>query len=84
MIRVSDDIQLVPLCLDDASSIFRLLDSEREYMREWLPFVDYTHQEEDTARAVVGMIKSETEQFTIRFQGMIVGVAGYKDFDVAN
>lgn len=84
MIRISDDIQLMPLCLDDVSDIFRMLDNERDYMREWLPFVDQTHQEEDTAKAVVQMTQSAAEQFTIRYMGIFVGLIGFKDFDTQN
>lgn len=84
MIDVSEDIQLIPLSLDDVSDIFRLLDSEREYMREWLPFVDHTHMEEDTRKAVTGLVQSTSEQFTIRFDGRFVGLIGFKDYDARN
>ncbi|MDD4514250.1 GNAT family protein [Massilibacteroides sp.] len=84
MIRISDDIQLIPLCLDDATDIFRILNDEREYMREWLPFVDNTHQEEDTAKAVGDMVNSSAEQFTIRYMGKLIGLIGFKDFDEVN
>ena len=84
MIRISEDIQLIPLCLDDVSDIFRTLDSEREYMREWLPFVDHTHQEEDTAKAITHLTQSSSEQFTIRYMGIFVGLIGFKDYDEAN
>ncbi|WP_085536452.1 GNAT family N-acetyltransferase [Massilibacteroides vaginae] len=84
MIRITDDIQLIPLCLDDISDIFRMLNDEREYMREWLPFVDNTQQEEDTANAVVQMLQSPSEQFTIRYMGIFVGLVGFKDFDDSN
>lgn len=84
MIRITDDIQLIPLCLDDISDIFRMLNDEREYMREWLPFVDHTHKEEDTANAVAGMLQSPAEQFTIRYMGILVGLIGFKDYDEVN
>lgn len=84
MIRVTDDIQLIPLCLDDVSDIFRMLNAEREYMREWLPFVDHTLEEEDTAKAVAGLIQSPAEQFTIRYMGFLVGLVGFKDLDDVN
>ncbi|MDD2436029.1 MAG: GNAT family protein [Massilibacteroides sp.] len=84
MIRVSDDIQLLPLCLDDISDIFRILNAEREYMRVWLPFVDKTHQEEDTAAAVLQMLQSPNEQFSIRYMGIFVGLIGFKDLDKVN
>lgn len=84
MIRVADDIQLIPLCLDDIPDVFRAIDGEREYMREWLPFVDSTLREEDTARAVEQMTRSDAEQFTIRRMGILIGLAGFKDYDKVN
>lgn len=84
MIRITDDIQLLSLCLDDVPDIFRILDGEREYMREWLPFVDSTQKEEDTAEAVTQMMASPAEQFTIRYMGILVGLVGFKDYDEAN
>lgn len=84
MIRITDDIQLIPLCLDDISDIFRLLNDEREYLREWLPFVDHTQKEEDTANAVVQMLNTSSEQFTIRYMGIFVGLVGFKDYDEKN
>lgn len=84
MIRISDNVQLMPLCLDDASDIFRLIDGEREYLRKWLPFVDNTQKEEDTADAVRKMTESDTEQFTIRNMGVTVGIIGFKDYDKLN
>ena len=40
MIRIIDDIQLIPLCPDDIPDIFRMLNDEHAYMREWLSFMD--------------------------------------------
>lgn len=84
MIRITDEIQLMPLCLDDIADIFRTLNDEWEYLREWLPFVDATHKEEDTANAVAHMLQSNSEQFTIRYMGIFVGLIGFKDYDESN
>jgi len=84
MIHATDDIQLIPLSIDDVAVIFGMLDSEREYMREWLPFVDNTHKPEDTAAAIQQMILSPEKQFTIRYEGKFVGLIGFKDLDPEN
>lgn len=84
MIYVTDAIQLRLLSTEDIPDIFRILDGEREYMREWLPFVDHTHKEEDTAKAVERMKDSPSKQFTIRYNGDIVGLIGFKDLDDTN
>jgi len=84
MILVSNDITLIPLSLDDASDIFVTLDGEREYMREWLPFVDNTNEVSDTIQAVQSLVASENKQFTIRYKERLVGLIGFKDTDFVN
>lgn len=84
MIQVSDDIKLIPLSVDDIFKIFNTLDSEREYMREWLPFVDATHVPEDTGNYVNHVLQTEDKQFTIYYKDKFVGLIGYKDTDTLN
>ncbi|GAB6120820.1 GNAT family N-acetyltransferase [Dysgonomonas termitidis] len=84
MIQVSDDIVLYPLSVDDIFKIFNTLNDEREYMREWLPFVDTTKEVEDTASFVNHVLVTADKQFTIYFQGQFVGLVGFKDTDSIN
>jgi len=84
MIQVSEDIVLYPLSVDDIFKIFNTLNEEREYMREWLPFVDTTHEEEDTANFVNHVLQTEDKQFTIYYQDKFVGLVGFKDTDNTN
>lgn len=84
MIQISEDIKLIPLLANDAENIFNLLNDEREYMREWLPFVDTTHAPSDTAVFVNVAVQSEEKQFTIHYQDKFVGLIGFKDLDTAN
>lgn len=84
MIQVSDDITLYPLSVDDIFRIFNTLDSEREYMREWLPFVDTTKEVEDTGNYVRHVLKTADKQFTIYYKEQFVGLIGFKDTDTDN
>ena len=84
MIQISDDIVLYPLSVDDIFKIFNTLDTEREYMREWLPFVDTTREEEDTASFVNHILQTEDQQFTVYYQDKFVGLVGFKDTDKTN
>lgn len=84
MIQVSDDIVLYPLSVDDIFKIFNTLNDEREYMREWLPFVDATHAVEDTANFVNHVLQTEDKQFTIYYEDKFVGLVGFKDTDRTN
>ncbi|MDH6307868.1 ribosomal-protein-serine acetyltransferase [Dysgonomonas sp. PFB1-18] len=84
MIQVSDDIVLYPLSVDDIFKIFNTLDSERDYMREWLPFVDTTKGAEDTENYVKYVLQTADKQFTIYYKEQFVGLVGYKDTDFDN
>lgn len=84
MIEVTDDIVLYPLSVDDIFKIFNTLNQEREYMREWLPFVDTTQDAEDTGNYVRYVLQTGEQQFTIYYKEKFVGLAGFKDIDKDN
>jgi len=84
MIEITDDIVLYPLSVDDIFKIFNTLNEEREYMREWLPFVDTTQDVEDTGNYVRYVLQTGEQQFTIYYKDKFVGLAGFKDIDKDN
>ena len=84
MIEVSDDIVLYQLSVDDIFKIFNTLNNEREYMREWLPFVDATKEIEDTGNYVRYVLQTADKQFTIYYKDQFVGLIGFKDTDTDN
>lgn len=84
MIQVSDKIVLYPLSVDDIFRIFNTLNDEREYMREWLPFVDATREVEDTGNYVRYVLQTADKQFTIYYNEQFVGLIGFKDTDTDN
>lgn len=46
-IKVDEDIELKMLHIDDAKDIFKSIDSDREHLKKYLPWVDYTRTIED-------------------------------------
>ncbi len=84
MIQVSENIVLNPLSVDDIFKIFNTLNDEREYMREWLPFVDTTYEVEDTGNYVNYVLQTADKQFTIYYKDQFVGLIGFKDTDTTN
>ena len=48
ILRVDDEIELHRCELSYAKDIFDIVEKERAYMREWLPWVDVTNEEKDT------------------------------------
>lgn len=88
IIQITKEIQLKEIELDDASNIFHLLDSQREYFRKWLPFVDGTHDIKDSEEFVLSVIESPEEKwnyvFVIHYQDVFVGLIGFKGTDKIN
>lgn len=88
IIRIDEDLYLKELEYSDAEHIFRTIDSQREYMGEWLPFVDFTKSVDDSAayvKSVVDMPEICREYvFTIICDGEFAGLAGFKETDRGN
>jgi len=72
----------------DAEAVFAAADRNRDYLREWLPWVDHTHSAEDTRR----FIESKWEQLEARegptagiwLDGEVVGTIGCHPIDWVN
>lgn len=86
--KIDDELSLKVQELQDAERIFELTDTSRSYLREWLPWLDFTTKVEDT----VAFIKSGSSNFVegkslgavILYQGEIVGIAGFNSINAAN
>lgn len=46
-IQLADGSTLRPVCKADAARIFALVDADREYLQEWLPWVKYVQSQAD-------------------------------------
>jgi ribosomal-protein-serine acetyltransferase len=85
---VDDDLILKEIQLSDANAIFEIIDHQREYLREWLPFIDYTRHIGDTRAYIHSVYDKPSDHrdmvFTIWFQGNAVGLIGLKGTDRDN
>lgn len=54
ILRVDDEIELRGCQSEYASHIFSIVEKEREYLREWLPWVDMTTEEKHTKNYLKG------------------------------
>jgi ribosomal-protein-serine acetyltransferase len=68
-IPVSSTIVLKPLQLQDAGQLFEIVNSHREYLRRWLPWVDGTKSEADS----LGFIKF-TQKQNEEGEALVLGV----------
>ena len=86
--QIRDNVYLQLLQERHAAEVFSLVDQEREYLREWLPWVDATETLDDT----LSFIKSSLEQFAsshgfaagIWSDGRFAGVIGTHKLDLLN
>lgn len=81
------EVKLREIQLSDAPEIFTIIENGREYLREWLPFIDITKKVEDT-EAFIRFVKSKASEhdsvYVIISDDKIVGVISYKGTDNVN
>ncbi|WP_154895225.1 GNAT family N-acetyltransferase [Staphylococcus pasteuri] len=86
--KVNDEVTLKVLETREADSLFKLIDQSRAYLAEWLPFVAYTNQVEDSQK----FIQAALQQFAsgngfhcgIWSENELVGVIGLHYIDTVN
>ncbi|EGL83363.1 GCN5-like N-acetyltransferase [Caldalkalibacillus thermarum TA2.A1] len=85
---IDEETELRILELRHAEALFQLTDSCRDYLREWLPWVDATQSPEDTKSFIRLSLKqfAENNGFTagIFYNGQIAGTISFHSFDWAN
>ncbi|GAB3053710.1 GNAT family N-acetyltransferase [Virgibacillus ainsalahensis] len=88
LLEVDEEIVLKVLDVKDAEELFRLTDASREYLREWLPWVDGTTTVDDSRGFIEHQIKlfEDKKGLTcgIFYHGKLVGTAGFNAFDWTN
>jgi ribosomal-protein-serine acetyltransferase len=86
--EIDDKILLRQIELEDYKDIFGTINSQREYLGKWLPFVEFTRQPEDTKAFVEMTINLPEDRFelvfTIRYENKFAGLIGFKSTDRAN
>jgi len=87
-IKIDEEIELRLLEESDADDIFKIINTERDYLGEWLPFVAFTQQLEDSQAFVQSVLSVDEAHrdpiFTIRCQDQCIGLIGFKGTDYGN
>jgi ribosomal-protein-serine acetyltransferase len=82
VIKIDSEIELRQLELRDSIDIFEAIDSQRDYLGKWLPFVAFTKEISDTKEFVDSIINAPKEiselVFTIRKQNKFIGLSVLK------
>lgn len=84
IIEITENIRLESASLDAVPDIFNTLDTERDYLRTWLPFVDKTLKEEDTREFVRQSLDEENTPFCIYYRNKFAGLVGFNNIDAVN
>lgn len=87
-LRINDDLRLERVNLSMAETIFNAIDRDRDYLKMWLPFVEFTHQVSDTER-YLQRVNEETlnetnEIFSIWLKEEFAGLVGFNHIDHLN
>ena len=87
-LSAGDELQLHLLEEGDADELFALVDANRAYLREWLPWLDQNTEVEHTRAFIRATRKQHADRngFTcgIRWRGALVGVVGVHAIDWPN
>ncbi|QFT87522.1 Putative ribosomal N-acetyltransferase YdaF [Bacillus sp. THAF10] len=86
--KIDEELALKLAEVKDAERLYELTDNSREYLREWLPWVDFTKSADDT-RNFIKMTRqsyADNKALTamILYKGEIVGSAGFNTLDWSN
>jgi ribosomal-protein-serine acetyltransferase len=84
-IVIDDDLELVDLSLSSAEEIFHLIDTNRQHLKRWLPFVDLTQKASDTEKFIKSVNTSKAPKpdliFEIRYKKKVAGLIALKEID---
>lgn len=84
MIEITETIVLRPTTLELTSDIYQAIIRERDYLRTWLPFVDWTKDESDTLAYVQGVVDNNEIQYSIYDKDKFIGRIGFNHMDSLN
>lgn len=86
--KINDELSLKLIELNDAKRVFELTNKSRDYLKEWLPWLDTSKKIEDTNEfiksCVNGFSENKSLNTVILFREEIVGVAGYNTINWAS
>jgi len=86
-IRVNDKIRLELVGSDMAPVIYETIDRDREYLKEWLPFINFTFDLTDTVNFIKSVSAENNRRdyvYSIWYKEEFAGLIGYKDTDWVN
>lgn len=87
-IRIDNTTELKSLTEQDAETLFHTVEVNRLYLRQWLPWIDYTQTIEDELAFIRSVElqyqENQSMSCSIWYQGQLAGSIAYHPFDWAN
>lgn len=88
MLDVDEEISLRMLNAKDAEKLFEITDRSRDYLREFLPWLDHTKTVEDSYQFIMNNFQVYAERKGVSagiiYRGELAGIAGYNELDWVN
>lgn len=88
VLKINSELELHPIQLSDAEDVFNTINTQRDYLGKWLPFVEYTQELKDTESFIESELKMPEGKlefiFTIRKEGKFIGLITIKGTDTLN
>lgn len=87
LFTIDQDLVLRQVTVPDAAALYQIIDSQRPYLREWLPFVDLSTSQAVTElylQSVTAPGNSKDLLFVMIFKEEIGGLIGFKEIDFYN
>lgn len=81
ILKITPSLVLRELEMDDTPAIFRAIDSQREHLGRWLPFVESTRTIDDSRAYVQSVVDGTELIFSLRLDDILIGIAGFKETD---
>lgn len=86
--KIDEELSLKLVEVRDSERIFELTDASRDYLKEWLPWLDYTKTVEDSRDFIRMSRKNYADNKTLNtaivYQDEIVGMAGFNELGWVN
>ncbi|WP_409294119.1 GNAT family N-acetyltransferase [Peribacillus sp. SCS-26] len=83
--KIDDELSLKVLEEKDAEKLFALTDRSRDYLKKWLPWLDFTRNVEDSREFIrtglQGFADNRSLTTAILYKEQMAGTAGFHHFD---
>jgi ribosomal-protein-serine acetyltransferase len=87
-LKISEEIELQLLSKSHKDELFGLVDSNRAYLREWLPWIDVNTSSNDTESFISSAIQQyrsgKGPQYAVFSDSTMCGVCGYHSVETDN